>query len=116
MTATSSARTTYRGVPVPLLVATPLVLAAGWVFGAGIARVFRARASEPERRARVVHDTRPPRPLNDDVLDREEVVRALLDSDHERFDELGRTVHFTPGDASERKQGAAPIDLRNVDE
>ena len=52
---------------------------------------------------------------------REEVVRALLHSDRAQHDELGRTPTMDAnGDpefhSSPREQGAAPIDLHNVDE
>ena len=52
---------------------------------------------------------------------REEVVRALLHSDRAQHDELGRTVSMEMSGDSEhhsspREQGAAPIDLNNVDE
>lgn len=53
---------------------------------------------------------------------REEVVRALLHADRAQHDELGRTPPSTevsgdsPYHSSPREQGAAPIDLHNVDE
>jgi hypothetical protein len=52
---------------------------------------------------------------------REEVVRALLHSDRAQYDELGRTpsidgIDDPPQHSSPREQGAAPIDLHNVDE
>jgi hypothetical protein len=51
----------------------------------------------------------------------EEVVRALLHSDRAQYDELGRTRSVEvngdpPSHSSPREQGAAPIDLHNVDE
>ena len=76
-------------------------------------RIIRARVTATDRR---VPDTRPAPPPTKDDLDREEVVRALLEPDRDRFDELGRPVHFPQGGSSRRQQGAAPIDLRNVDE
>ena len=52
---------------------------------------------------------------------REEVVRALLHADRSQHDELGRTRSQEMNEESEyhsspREQGAAPIDLHNVDE
>jgi hypothetical protein len=52
---------------------------------------------------------------------REEVVRALLHADRSQHDELGRTRSQELNEESEyhsspREQGAAPIDLHNVDE
>jgi hypothetical protein len=52
---------------------------------------------------------------------REEVVRALLHADRSQHDELGRTRSQEVPEESEyhsspREQGAAPIDLHNVDE
>jgi len=51
---------------------------------------------------------------------REEVLRALLHADRAEHDELGRTRFLEaidePQDSSPREQGAAPIDLDNVDE
>ena len=51
----------------------------------------------------------------------EEVVRALLHADRSQHDELGRTRSQEVHEESEyhsspREQGAAPIDLHNVDE
>ncbi len=52
---------------------------------------------------------------------RDEVVRALLHSDRAHHDELGRTRSMQmkgerQNHSSPREQGAAPIDLHNVDE
>jgi hypothetical protein len=52
---------------------------------------------------------------------REEVVRALLYPDRAEYDELGRTGVSEPVDdwqvhSSPREQGAAPLDLDDVDE
>ena len=56
---------------------------------------------------------------------REEVLEALLHADRAQHDELGRTGETwgkaeveeeTRSHSSPREQGAAPIDLRNVDE
>jgi hypothetical protein len=54
-------------------------------------------------------------------MTRDEVVRALLHSDRAHHDELGRTRSMQmKGErqyhSSPREQGAAPIDLQNVDE
>lgn len=61
-----------------------------------------------------------PQPDRPDTM-REEVVRALLHSDRAQHDELGRTRSLDangdpPSHSSPREQGAAPIDLHNVDE
>ena len=53
--------------------------------------------------------------------EREEVVGALLHCDRSHHDELGRTrstevIGDSPSHSSPREQGAAPIDLHNVDE
>jgi len=105
----------HRGYALPLLVAAPFALAAGWAVGRGLARMFRARLPESDRSGRPFpHEV--PRTLTEADLDREEVVRALLESDHERFDELGRPVRLQQGAASLRQQGAAPLDLTNVEE
>lgn len=61
------------------------------------------------------HETPRPDPTRD------EIVHALLHSDRAQHDELGRTRSMEmSGDtlyhASPREQGAAPIDLHNVDE
>ena len=85
-----------RGVAWPLLVAAPMTLAAGWVIRAGLARIFRARVLTTARSAPRPFDTRPAPLPTDEELDREEVVRALLESGRDRFDELGRSVHL-PG-------------------
>jgi hypothetical protein len=52
---------------------------------------------------------------------RDEVIRALLDPDHEEADELGRTPADADGTdtathASPREQAAAPINIQKVDE
>ena len=113
---TSIASTNSRGLSLPLLVAAPIALAAGWVIGTEIARIFRARVSTSDRAVPDSFRNKPARAVTEDDLYRAEVVRALLDSDRDRFDELGRPVHFPEGGSSQRQQGAAPIDLRNVDE
>jgi len=69
---------------------------------------------------RVTSQAGPPDPT------REEVIEALLHADRAQYDELGRTGHpeiwgepKTQAEAScssPREQGAAPIDLHNVDE
>jgi hypothetical protein len=61
--------------------------------------------------------TQPDRP----DMTRDEVVRALLHSDRAHHDELGRTRSMQTREerqyhSSPREQGAAPIDLHNVDE
>jgi hypothetical protein len=107
----------HRGLSLPLLVAAPIVLAAGWAIGTGLAHVLRLRVHARRRALRgPLADTRPDRPVTDHDLQREEVVRAMLESDHNRYDELGRPVHVAHGASSQRQQGAAPIDLRNVEE
>ncbi len=105
-----------RGVAWPLLVAAPMALAAGWVIRGDLTRIFRARVLATARSAPRPFDTRPAPLPTDEELDREEVVRALLESGRDRFDELGRPVHLPRGGASRRQQGAAPLDLRHVDE
>ena len=56
---------------------------------------------------------------------REEVVDAMLHSDRAQYDELGRTRRIESADdrgdeewsrSSPREQGAAPLNLDNVDE
>jgi hypothetical protein len=53
---------------------------------------------------------------------REQVLKALLHADRAQYDELGRTrssehtVEDPDSHSSPREQGAAPIDLENVDE
>ncbi len=105
-----------RTIPLPLLVAAPLALAAGWMIGTGLARMFRTRVTVSNRASGHPFDPAPPRVLTEDDLHRDEVVRALLDSDQERYDELGRPVHMPRGALSQRRQGAAPLDLTNVEE
>ena len=107
--------TSSRGV-LPFLVAAPLALAAGWAIGTGLARVLRPRTRPGSDVVRGPFGAQDSRPLTEDDPEREEVVRALLDADQQRFDELGRPVNFSLGGSSRRRQGAAPLDLSNVDE
>jgi hypothetical protein len=104
----------HRSYALPVVVAASVALAAGWAVGTGLARMFRART--PSARAGRPFPAEAPRTLTEADLDQEEVVRAMLDSDHERFDELGRPVRFPVGASSRRYQGAAPLDLTNVEE
>ena len=106
---TSTGALVSRPVAFPMLVAAPILLAIGWFTRARIGRLLRLRPGD-----RVRPQTSPRRGNAD--LAQEEVVRALLGSDRERFDELGRPVYLPVGGSSRREQGAAPIDLRNVDE
>jgi len=50
--------------------------------------------------------------------EREEIIEALLEPDRSHHDELGRTVDAPRfrGRSSPREQGAAPIDVTNIDE
>ncbi len=104
-----------RGL-LPFLVAAPIALAAGWAIGTGLAHVLRTRTAPGNGVIRGAFGTHDQRPQTEDDPEREEVVRAMLDSDQQRFDELGRPVTFAQGDSSLRRQGAAPLDLTNVDE
>jgi hypothetical protein len=107
--------TSSRGL-LPFLVAAPLALMAGWALGTGIARALRPRTPPGNGVIRGPFGAHDLRPQTEDDPEREEVVRALLDSDQQRFDELGRPVTFALGGSSLRRQGAAPLDLSNVDE
>jgi len=100
----------------PFLVAAPIALAAGWAIGTSLAYVLRTRTTRGNGVIRGAFGAHDPRPQTEDDPEREEVVRALLDSDQQRFDEIGRPVTFAQGDSSLRRQGAAPLDLTNVDE
>lgn len=111
----SLAPTTSRGL-LSFLVAAPLALAAGWALGTGLARALRTSPRTGNGVIRGPFGTPDTRPQTEDDPEREEVVRALLDSDQQRFDELGRPVTFAQGGSSLRRQGAAPLDLSNVDE
>lgn len=104
-----------RGL-VQFLVAAPLALVAGWAVGTSLARVLRARTTSGRGVIQGAFGAHAARPQTEDDPEREEVVRALLDSDQQRFDELGRPVTLGQGDSSLRRQGAAPLDLSNVDE
>jgi hypothetical protein len=112
---TTLAPTTPSRRVLSFLVAAPIALAAGWVLGTSLARVLRARPA-PGGLIRGTFGAHDVRPQTEDDPEREEVVRALLDSDQQRFDEIGRPVMLAQGDSSLRRQGAAPLDLTNVDE
>lgn len=63
------------------------------------------------------------RPIDPPDSTREEVMDAMLHADRAQHDELGRTIESADDSGNEewslsspREQGAAPLDLDNVDE
>lgn len=97
-------------------------LMAGTILGVGLGLLLAPRIDsvlngEEERG----HEGPPPEiPLTEAELEREEIIEALLQPDRSRHDELGRTddlhVRKPRRMSSPREQGAAPIDITNVDE